>query len=172
MPWARNMRPFHAERRPRGGHRGGTRLVELFFHRTRSAEAPDKANYPDARTDIEVIQRIDGDPDTDTPVTLEVQPPAEGKGARPWIYFRWHRGDARVKTYLERPAGFFFGTRMRGLARLTWKEFERKDARGLHVYEVDHTSKKLPGCQGSVLSRTLEVVTRVENARREAARLR
>ena len=71
-----------------------------------------------------------------------------------------------------RPAAFYFGLRAPGLSTLTYNAYEKKDPRTkLHMYEPDHLSRALPGSDGSVLTRTLEVVTRAENERRAAARL-
>ena len=76
-------------------------------------------------------------------------------------------GGRQKKVYLQRAAGWCFG---RKPARLTRERFDRLDAEGRHRWEVDHTNGK--GYLGHVLTRALEIVTRAENARRAAARLR
>ncbi len=170
MPRAPNLHLFASERRPRGGRQTGTKLVEVYFQRTRATRAPD-ADVPSARTDVRVLLYEDGS--LKRKITIELEYCEEEKGARPWLFFRWWKGPRRVKTYLLRPAAFYFGTRAPALRGLSYAAYEKRDPRTKqHMYEPDHTSTNLPGCEGSVLTRTLEVVTRAENERRAAERQR
>jgi len=95
MPRPPNLKLFATERRPRGGREKGTRLVEIYLKRTRDTRAPDP-EVPTARTDVRALLYVDGSLLRE--ITIELEYCDEGKGARPWLFFRWRQGTRRVKT--------------------------------------------------------------------------